>query len=119
MLTPMQIRMAAVGGGEDVILLLDPNAAASTYSAAAVGAYDPPARLLSPQKAIFEKAPEAGPVTRIEGKLMFYTPTPIPLLISRSARVKIVRLNVDFLAVEIRPRVYCGVMDGYSMDLEK
>lgn len=119
MLTPMQIRMAAAGGGEDIVLLLDPNGGESNYTPGQIAPYEPAARTPDARKAIFEKAPETGPVTRTEGKVMFYSPTLIPLLLSRSARVRIVRLDIDFLAVNVRTRFYCGVMDGYSMDLEK
>lgn len=115
MLTPMQIRIHAAGGGILVALKLNPDLVKSSYDPSAPAAFQPAPDGTLNVYAIFEKNPEEGQAPKRIGKLMFYSPVEIPAISSDDTRAEV--LGSRYLAKLVRPRHYRGQIDGYSMDL--
>ena len=113
MLSPIQMRVQAAGGGVEAKLKVAPSTAGYTSSAV----YTPPTPLELTRKGIFEKTPKEGMVTTTTAKFMFAETTLIEGLDSMVGTCLVE--GVLWTIAKIRARYYFGKLNGYSMDLVK
>lgn len=114
MMTPMQLRIAAAGGGVPAAIITKDDT--DNYDPRVPGAYTPFPTDSTPVAGIYEKLPQTGQAASIRAKFMFYAGEPLPLLESESAKVLVD--GILYLAKNVRRRFYLRKMDGYSLDLE-
>lgn len=115
MLSPMQMRQQAVGGGETAIFSLNPDLIQSSYDPSTPAAFVPAPDGSLTVKGIFARDKKAGQDQRRVGEFAFYSPVEIPGLAADDTFVTLP--YGKFLAKEVRLRHWMGKVDGYSMDL--
>lgn len=117
MLSPMQMRIQAAGGGEEAKILTNASVGKSNYDPRAPGVYTPAADGSMDVRGIYERIPQVGTTTSLIANFMFHTTAVIAAIESDDTKVRI--RGIDFLAKMVRRRVYLGEVDGYSMELHR
>ena len=117
MITPIQMRIMAAGGGEAATLSFNADREGSSYNPSTPGSFVPAADDTMVVYGIYEVIPEEGVVTDLKARFMFAALALIPRLESDDAKVTVG--GVTYLAKKVRRRVFMGKIDGYSMNLEK
>lgn len=114
MLNPIQLRMAANGGGDSATLMLSSDIDVSAYFPSVVYVADPQNPLVV--LGIYEVVPQEGRVTTVKAKFMFPYTMLIPALESADSRCIVG--GIDFMVMVARRRRYRGVVSGYSLELQ-